>query len=529
MTAIIGSDSLYNSANKFISTTETRRHSAPEATTVTNNRPVTLPTLSYQERAKRSQCKVPSPQTDLKNEIRTTTNGLASLIVKSTTPTIPITTCAIPTASAVRKSKCRTHHPLITNDIIQHYTDLGHPSSDLCRELLQKVIRVNPDTRCMDFKDVDKVAFDLVSCIIEETEISFTIGKPRLTYIPLGHSTTSKGVIIVEWPSAVHEVPFDEMNKAFTMAFYGLPYDQDIILTTVHMNLSLKSGLTSITPDMSISFTATEGPHQTALIPFIGECTFSQDEDKLFQKLISEVAAHLEVVLVVMVIIKEEHPYHSPAPHSPAWETLRKDAEYLSFDDFVTKIEGSHDHMLSHPVVVAGHMWCKIAFIEYQVWVRADRDEPIDLENHNAECMATGSLFPDMNMDAVQARMNEGLQQMKKYLINMCRGIFSTSELEKANPIFPIHWKRCIKAFIAAAELTVHQCYLDWFQDSFRGTKHPFDETNYVEDDCEGSSVDDCADAGGDDAPILTRTHFKNLPIAVTTLPSLVNGSQSSK
>jgi len=212
----------------------------------------------------------------------------------------------------------------------------------------------------------------------------------RLTYTSLGQSSTSKGIVIVEWPSAIHEVPFDEMNKAFTVAFYMLPYDQDMILTTVHMNLSLKSDLTSATPDMSISFTATEGPRRAARIPFIGECAFSQDEGKLIQKLMSEVAAHPEVVLVVVVIIREESPYRSPAPYSLAWETLCKDLESSSFNDFIAKIEGSEERTLSRPVVVAGHMWCKIASIEYRVWVRADGDEPIDLEKHDAEHMATG-------------------------------------------------------------------------------------------------------------------------------------------
>src|SRR5882757_3127978 len=217
--------------------------------------------------------------------------------------------------------------------------------------------------------------------------------RDRLTYISPDHSSASKGILIVEWPSAMHEVPFQEMGRAFTMAFHDLLYEQDTILATEHMNLSLTSGLTSTTPDMSISFTATEGPHRTALIPFFGECAFSQDEEELFQKLISEVAEHPEVVLVVVVIIKEESPYRSPAPHSPAWETLCKDVEYLSFDRFVAKIEGSQDRVLSRPAVVAGHTWCKIASIEYKVWVKADGDEPIDLVNHNA---VTGVCFQNI-------------------------------------------------------------------------------------------------------------------------------------
>src|SRR5882757_1903555 len=136
-----------------------------------------------------------------------------------------------------------------------------------------------------------------------------------------------------------------------------------------------------------------------------------------------------------------------------------------------------------------------------------------------------------MNMDAVQASMNEGLEQMKKCLVDMFRGISesSTSELEKAEAKFPIHqWKRCIKAFTAATELTVHQRYLNWFRASFRGTKHPFDDTDYKEDHRD-LSADDCADAGGNDAPVSTCTRLKDLPIAATTLPPPVNGSQNSK
>jgi hypothetical protein len=138
-----------------------------------------------------------------------------------------------------------------------------------------------------------------------------------------------------------------------------------------------------------------------------------------------------------------------------------------------------------------------------------------------------------MNMGAVQASMDEGLQQMKKYLINMCRDVCSPSEeLEKApDPTFPIHWTRCIKAFIAAAELTAHQRYLEWFQASFRGTKRPFDDTDYLEDadaDCGDSAADDCAD--DDTRPISTHTRSNNLRITAATLPPPpIDGSQSSK
>jgi hypothetical protein len=135
-----------------------------------------------------------------------------------------------------------------------------------------------------------------------------------------------------------------------------------------------------------------------------------------------------------------------------------------------------------------------------------------------------------MKMDAVQASMNEGLQQMKTYLINMHQGISSTSELEKADPKFPIHqWENCINAFTTAAELTAHQRYFDWFQANFRGTKRPFDDADYMEDKCRDLSVDDRADAGGNDTPVSTRTRLKDPPTAATTLPPPVNGSQNSK
>jgi hypothetical protein len=137
-----------------------------------------------------------------------------------------------------------------------------------------------------------------------------------------------------------------------------------------------------------------------------------------------------------------------------------------------------------------------------------------------------------MNMDAVQASMDKGLQQMKKCLVDMFRGISesSTSELDKAEAKFPIHqWKRCIKAFTAAAELTAHQRYLSWFRASFRGTKRPFDDADYVEDHCGDLSADDRADAGGNDASVSTCTRSKDLPIAATTVSPPINGSQNSK
>lgn len=157
----------------------------------------------------------------------------------------------------------------------------------------------------------------------------------RLFFTVQGARSSRGGIIIVEYPSAVHEAPFTEMNRAFNVAFYQLPYDQDAIIATVNMNLSLNTEFTSATPDMSITFTITKGPPKPALVPFIGECAFSQHKDQLLVKLKSEIAAHPEVVLVATVIIEEASPYRSPVLCSAAWETLSKDAEPLSFIDFM--------------------------------------------------------------------------------------------------------------------------------------------------------------------------------------------------
>jgi len=59
----------------------------------------------------------------------------------------------------------------------------------------------------------------------------------------------------------------------------------------------------------------------------------------------------------------------------------------------------------------------------------------------------------------------------------------NTDELENATICFSIDWKLVQLSLIAAAGLTVHNQYQDWYHWKFHGQKHPhIDDEDYKDD-----------------------------------------------
>ncbi|KIK94491.1 hypothetical protein PAXRUDRAFT_12021 [Paxillus rubicundulus Ve08.2h10] len=195
-----------------------------------------------------------------------------------------------------------------------------------------------------------------------------------------------------------------------------IPYDRSLISPMLQMGFLVESEKFSGTPDMVLSLGPLKGSH-TVCIPIIGECAFSQRQDELERKLMNEIETCPEVIMVIMVVIKEADTFRGPADGSAAWNEFC-DKPFQSSRLFFAGPQDqpeaqAAEHALSQPIVVRDHVWCHISSTDDYVWVK-EGDEQIDIEQRDAEHMAHG-----LSMDAVKEMVSNRFVKIKNYIANM--------------------------------------------------------------------------------------------------------------
>ncbi|KAG6379802.1 hypothetical protein JVT61DRAFT_10347 [Boletus reticuloceps] len=94
----------------------------------------------------------------------------------------------------------------------------------------------------------------------------------RLMYSP------SNGILILECPRSIHEIPLSNFRDSVSSVLRNLPYDRYTLHAGVKMNLPFQSpqdGYTA-TPDLRLYLTSLLAP-EVPEIPVLVECGFSQD------------------------------------------------------------------------------------------------------------------------------------------------------------------------------------------------------------------------------------------------------------
>jgi hypothetical protein len=198
-------------------------------------------------------------------------------------------------------------------------------------------------------------------------------------------------------PTVLHESFYDALAESFSHAIRTLPYDLMTIRPQIHMNYPLRLADKSVTPDMAISLTATQGPTKVVLIPYLGETALSETWDHVFEKMESMIARHPEVLFVSIVLVREAKRYTSPPDgDSTASKTLHNckntdlstKPEPLSLEDFITM--RSTPREFNEPITIADHVWCHVESVEYFLWCKGEKDKPIDMRNGRVEDRAYG-------------------------------------------------------------------------------------------------------------------------------------------
>ncbi|KAG2357130.1 hypothetical protein BDR07DRAFT_1421165 [Suillus spraguei] len=250
----------------------------------------------------------------------------------------------------------------------------------------------------------------------------------------------------------MHEAPFNHLDSIisrFLPCFYSSDCSIDI---SVSRNCQLVSSFT--VPDMAVEINAMTLNNSIREVLVIGECAFSQNTDSVLWKIKCEIAAHPEVLMVMLVVIDEHQPYRSPGPMSEAWRTLRQESS-ISYSSFLS-LRGAAAQSYDKAIVIANHTWCHLRSVRFHVWVRGD--EPIDVDVDN-ELLARGTLFPNQDMGAVDTMIEKGMQD---YITTTCDKLAPGSYIsacQDSSVTFRSQWDRLLRRLTHVAGETAYHRY----------------------------------------------------------------------
>ncbi|KAG1719784.1 hypothetical protein EDB19DRAFT_1918537 [Suillus lakei] len=305
----------------------------------------------------------------------------------------------------------------------------------------------NPEEEYAEFSDVYCSVYSTLSYIIDENDA--VPGRPRLSYF------RDERILLVETLSNMHEAPFNHLHSIFSPFLYGL-------------NVFNRSDNYISTSTWRSYMDAVSENYWNHKILLVGECAFAQDIDSVLRKIKHEIASHPEVLMVIMAVIDEHEPYRSPGRMSEAWQVLRQETSICSSSSFcLPRSQRNEAQSLGQPVVIAGHTWCHLASVRFHVWVRGN--EPIDVDVDNSELLARGTLFPNQDMDAVDAMIEKGMVMMRDCLASAYQKVAPGSDisaLRDSSVAFQPKWDRLLWKLISAVEDTAYGRYRSWYYSS---------------------------------------------------------------
>jgi len=353
--------------------------------------------------------------------------------------------------------------------------------------------------------------FDTLSDCISRHESLFE--RPRLSFF--------QGIIIMEWPTPVHEAPVIALAKLLIRQTDAIPFPSVAVDILVHHNSPMKALETEneYIPDTSLSFLSKVRPrlHNYQLIL---EVAFTQTLEDVLKKVKNTLESFPEILVVLILDISERQ---CPRPKSgdAAWEFFRNHGGTMTLDAFLAGngTEGS----VGNPVRSGGHDWCCIENVDYHVWVRDGLSGPkINIDITDGAHYAHGSLPSKMGMDHIETLLGQGFDLIKDSLIAFCQELVNTSHISVdfdalRNHVvsFPPSWCFFEDEFKGAVECTAHERYTTWYNKVFRGTKCCIEEEEYVPEEDTTGGPSSAPPAG----PGPTQSTSESAPATSTTSP----------
>ncbi|KAI6010319.1 hypothetical protein EDC04DRAFT_2610230 [Pisolithus marmoratus] len=292
--------------------------------------------------------------------------------------------------------------------------------------------------------DFSQKEFEVLCHMIDEECLDIP-QKPKLTFF-IKHN-----FLMIQLASAIHEVPISELNSVLS-CFQQVSYPHNIVHIQVSMNSDMEEKLTFAIPDLALVISSMKG-NKIQCFPLIVECTFSQPHKKVFKKVAMLIDACPGVLMVIIVLINESPHYQSPSEKSLAWKTFMNHQDPLDLTGFTSLCDVDSGHVdveedFMVPIVAAGHTWCHISSVDYDVWLK----HILNTGDEGSSSMSMIRVDPDIAVE---------------------QSGWSAHGLEE--PIcLPASWDHFCSALVNAREITIHACYMHWYKDSFRGKKLHF-------------------------------------------------------
>ncbi|KAI6024357.1 hypothetical protein EDC04DRAFT_2606524 [Pisolithus marmoratus] len=217
-----------------------------------------------------------------------------------------------------------------------------------------------------EVSDFNQHEFEMLCHMIDEEGLDIP-WKLKVTFF------AKHNFLMIQLASAIHEATISEF-KSVLFCFQQVSYPCNIIHIQVSMNSDMEEKLISAIPDLALVISSMKG-NKTQCFPLIVECTFSQPHKKIFKKVAMLIAACPEVLVVIIILINESPHYWSPSKKSLAWMTFANHHDSLDLTNFTSlcdvdsgNLNVEEDFMV--PVVTAGHTWCHISSVDYDVWLK---------------------------------------------------------------------------------------------------------------------------------------------------------------
>ncbi|KAG2082315.1 hypothetical protein BD769DRAFT_1676126 [Suillus cothurnatus] len=339
-------------------------------------------------------------------------------------------------------------------------TNLKLKRSSSARRVYIKVFQSIEDKSHSEFTEISSVGPEEYAAIEQFCEDSGL--KPRLNYIH------SERTLFIEMPSGLHEAPMAIIQSSFHDFFREIPYPKRRFLKINLLTNITKDGTI---PDLRISMQNVRDPQLTLIIPAIGQTAFTQHLASLSVTLRTAVETNSALLMIIVAIVQELHPYSSPVKGSNAFNVLLNEPQ-RSWDDFHLAVGGG-DPALDRPIVVEGHTWCSLRSVRFKVWLRGT--ESIDIDTVDPNLFAQGSLFPlDNNMTAVHAMINRGAEAIRETLVELCQSMAPEMDLVPLrNPDikFRLENEDFIDGLLAAMSETAYDRYATWYKNTPRPRK----------------------------------------------------------
>jgi hypothetical protein len=182
-------------------------------------------------------------------------------------------------------------------------------------------------------------------------------------------------ILIVYSPLPVHEQTTSGMSFTISHALHSIQYNRTLLKTSVLTNSRMYSKHIFTIPDMQVTMKPTTAIAAETQLLWMVESGFTQSRVAIMTKMGDILLSHEELLLILMILVKERKKYASPAENSVAWNETREEGSVRTYSGFTP--ERTSDKLFG-PVVAMGHEWIDIESVEYSVWVKSG-DQRIDL------------------------------------------------------------------------------------------------------------------------------------------------------